>query len=55
MTCKHPHIFRLTPRDPYHCLACGEVMAVIPYSELDQSSTLMVLKRRMPAKKGDDG
>lgn len=51
MTCKHPHIFRLTQQDPYHCLACGELMAVVSYSELDPSSSLMVLKRKLPTRR----
>ena len=34
MNCKHPHIFRITTRDVYRCLACGIAVKVIPYEKL---------------------
>lgn len=33
MQCKHPHIFRIQTRDPYHCLACGVAVKVEPYEQ----------------------
>lgn len=30
-TCTHPHIFRISVRDAYHCLACGEPAKVEMY------------------------
>ena len=43
-SCTHPHIFRISVRDVYHCLACGKPIRVVPYDEIDPSSTLMVIK-----------
>lgn len=36
MSCTHPHIFRLSVRQAYHCLACGEAMIIIHYSKAKQ-------------------
>lgn len=42
--CVHPHVFRMTIRDVYRCLGCGEPMRVIPYSEIAPDSTMSNIK-----------
>jgi hypothetical protein len=33
MSCVHPHIFRMSTKDAYHCLACGEAVKVTTYTD----------------------
>lgn len=46
--CTHPHIFRISKREVYRCLACGDPMRVVPYSEMESGSTLTNIKIKKP-------